>query len=62
MALHIYQIWIEYDDRPGFHPVSVYVKRGSGNQAEQVAEFHGKKLNRPLLTAARFIAQDDEGV
>ena len=62
MALHVYQTWIEYNENPGYRPISVYVKRGTGNQAEQVAEFHGKSLPSLLSKAGKFIAADDEGL
>ena len=57
MALHVYQTWIEHNDNPGYHPISVYVKQGSGNQAIEVAEFHGKSLVSLIRKAAKRIAE-----
>ena len=61
MALHVYQTWIEYDSREGYSPVNVYVKRGTGNQAEQIAEFHGKTLAIQLNKARlAILAMENE--
>jgi len=60
MALHVYQLWIEYDERPGYHPVNVYIKRGTGNQAEELpAQEHGKTL-KPLLRRAIDVVVNEE--
>jgi len=61
MALHIYQTWIEYDNRPGYHPVNVYLKRGQHSDSETIAEYHGRSLSRGLAEVrAKLVEMEKE--
>lgn len=56
MALHTYTIGIEYNENPGYHPITVRAERSCGGFS---VEESGKNLKRLLAAVTKLIIENE---